>query len=73
MIIDNSPIIDKNNRTIKVESNINTEEEISISVNGLLALYYEDIENITDNIITLLPIPDLDWDNDSIWVIYTAI
>lgn len=73
MIIDNNPIIDKNNRTIKVKSNINTEEEISISVNGLLALYYEDIENITDNIITLLPIPDLDWDNDSIGVIFTGI
>lgn len=73
MTIHNNPVIDNINFTITVEFNIDPVEPVVIMINGLLAVIEEDIEDITDNIITLVSSLDIDYINDSLTVIYTKI
>ena len=70
MKIDKNPIITKSNRTIEVSHNIDTSEEVSISMNGVLVLLPEDYESINNNIITLKENLDIDYD-DNFVVFYT--
>jgi hypothetical protein len=72
MIIDNNPIIDKDNHTFEVQETINQDEEVSISVNGLIAIILDDITDITDKIITVKSDLDIDYDNDSFSIIYES-
>jgi len=73
MKIDITPTLDEANLTITVSENIDSTEEVSIMINGLMGLVSEDIQDITDNIITLKENFNLDWINDSFEIIYTAI
>jgi len=73
MTIDKEPIINSNDRTIKVKNNIDTNEDTIITVNGLIAITEDDIENISDNIITISDNTGVDFDIDVIGVIYTSL
>lgn len=73
MTVDSNPVLDEANKTITVVDNIDANDEVSISINGLMALYHEDIEDITGNTITLISQHDLDWTNDSVSVIFTSL
>jgi hypothetical protein len=70
MKIDKNPIITKSNRTIEVSHNIDSSEEVAISINGVIVLLPEDYESITNNIITLKENLDIDYD-DNFVVFYT--
>ena len=73
MTIDNNPTLDEDNRTIKAKSNINTDEETTLVVNGVLTYFNDDYSDITDDTITLKDDTDfvLDWDNDVVQIMYT--
>jgi len=73
MIIDKNPTIDKNNRTIKVKNNIDTNEDTVITINGLIAITEDDIEDISNNIITISNNTGVDFDIDVIGIIYTSL
>ena len=73
MIIDNNPILNEVNYSLMVKYYINSSEETVISLNGLLTFFADDIVDITNNIITLKPNLDIDWDEDFIEVLYTSI
>jgi len=51
VIIDNEPII--NNLSFIVEYNVNNNEPITISINGVLSIVDEDIKEVIDNVIYL--------------------
>jgi membrane protease subunit (stomatin/prohibitin family) len=69
MKIDKNPVLDEINRTITVQDNISN-AEISISINGLMAIHVDDIESVSNNIITVVPGLDIDWENDTFVVFY---
>lgn len=73
MIIDKTPIIDNVNRTITVEHNIDTSEDCSILINGLVGIHSNDILSIINNTITIKPDIDIDYINDSLSVFYTKL
>jgi hypothetical protein len=73
MVVDTSPVIDIETRKIAVSHNIDINEEVAISLNGLLAIFEDDIESISNNVITVVEGLDIDWDNDEIAVMFTAI
>lgn len=73
MIIDNTPIINELNRTFEVEFDINLEEELSIFINGLAGIHVDDIEDITNNIITIKADLGLDYSYDEFTILYTKI
>lgn len=73
MQVDKNPIVDKNNFTFTVSNNINPQEEISISINGLMAVHKDDIVSVEGNTITVVPDLDIDWDYDSFVIIYDSI
>jgi len=73
MIIDKEPDINSDNRTIKVQNNIDTDEETLILVNGLIAIISDDIDDITDDTITISEGTGTDLDNDVIAVMYTSL
>jgi hypothetical protein len=68
MKVDKEPIINESNRTLTVIDTITG--EVSISINGLMAIHADDIENISDSVITLVPGLDIDWENDYFAVFY---
>ena len=68
MIIDNNPILLDN--SLEVEYSIKQDEEVSITVNGMMAIYKDDIISIIDNKIFLKADLDLDWNNDSFSIFY---
>ncbi len=70
MIIDKSPLINSVENKFTVLENINESEDTVISVNGILAIFNDDITDITDNVITVNPHLDIDYDNDVFIVIY---
>jgi len=71
MIVDNNPALNEDDLTITVQNNIDTSEETAIIINGLISLIDEDF-SISDNIITLNDY-DVDFVNDTIWVMYTPL
>jgi hypothetical protein len=73
MNIDTSPTLNENNLTIEVAFDIDSSEEISIMINGLLAIVSDDVSDITDNVITLKEAFDIDWNNDSFEVLYSSL
>ena len=73
MEVDKEPLINSNNRTFTVQKNINQLEEVSISINGLMAIHTDDIENISGNIITIIDNLDIDWYYDSFVVFYDSL
>jgi hypothetical protein len=73
MTIDITPVLDEDNLTMTVTDNIDTSEEVSIMINGLIALTNEDFEDITDNVITLKEDFNIYWDYDSIQIMYTSL
>jgi len=70
LVIDNHPKIKK--MTLETEFNIDTNSEISISINNFTILGYEDIYNIKENIIFIDSGTTLD-EKDTITVIYNRI
>jgi len=70
MIIDKNPVIDESKRTFKVQSDINPNEEVSIAINGTMAIHLDDIEKISGNTITVIFGLDIDWNNDTFIVFY---
>ena len=74
MIIDKNPIINSINRTFTVQNTIDITEEIVIYINGIINIYPGDIEDITDNVITIKEdiAIQLDW-TDYFVVIYTSL
>jgi len=71
MIVDNNPTLNEDDLTITVQNDIDTSEETAIIVNGLISLIDEDF-SISDNIITLNDY-NVDFVNDTIWVMYTPL
>ena len=69
MIIDNNPTVNEDDRTFEVQENIDTDEDISIFINGLMAVMNDDVEDITDNVITIKDI-DIDY-HSTFQVMYT--
>jgi len=72
MEIDTNPDIDENNYTFTVQNNIDPDEEVAISMNGLIAITKDDIADITDNVITVNDSLNLDFD-ESFVVLYDKI
>jgi len=73
MIIYKEPEIDPINRTFKVSYNIDTNEDTLITVNGLLSIMNDDIEDISGNVITIKQGVNIDYENDTFAVIYTKL
>jgi len=73
MIIDKNPIIDVLNSTIQVTNNIDTNEDVLIMVNGMIAITNDDITSINNNIITISQNTGVDLDIDVIAVIYDSL
>jgi len=71
MIVDNNPTLNEDDLSITVQNNIDTSEETALIINGLISLIDEDF-SISDNIITLNDY-DVDFVNDTIWVMYTPL
>jgi len=71
--IDNSPDIDGTNRTFTVDNNILDDSEISITINGLMGIYNDDIDNVSDNVITLKDGLDVDYEGDAFVVFYEGV
>jgi len=69
MKIDKSPEIDLDNNTIKVSSNIDTDEEVWITINGMVQIEQDQITDITDDTITIEN--NLIEEFDDIIVLYT--
>ncbi len=72
MTIDNNPTLDSDNNTFTVQDNIDTSEEVCISINGLIGITSDDITDITDNVITVKNSLDIDYNNDIFYVMYTS-
>ncbi len=72
LVIDNYPKIDINKMTIITEYSINSNEEISISINNSIILSKIDIYDIVNNVIELIPDIELK-ESDAITVIYNRI
>ena len=75
MIIDNSPIIDRNNRTFTVQSDINPWEDVIISINGIWSIYNEDIIRVNSRTVSLKDTVEIDlhdYDEDEFAIIYTT-
>ena len=71
MVIDTNPIVLEN--AFQVLNNINQDDEVSISVNGLMAIHTEDIISISNNIINITPGLPIDWDLDSFTIFYSSL
>jgi len=72
MKIEQNPVLDKGNLTLKVSYNIDTNEPSIIMMNGLIALTDDDYD-ISDDTITLKEDYGIDFDNDTLCVIYTIL
>jgi len=73
MTIDINPIIDSVNYTFTVLYNIDITADVNITVNGVLAIFNDDIVNITNNIITVNNTLNLDFTSDIFTVIYDRL
>jgi len=73
MTIDINPIIDSVNYTFTVLYNIDITADVNITVNGVLAIFNDDIVNITNNIITVNNTLNLDFTSDTFTVIYDKL
>lgn len=72
LIIENYPTIDILKMTITTEFLINSEHEISISINNANILSSDDIMSIEDNIIKLIPDINLNKE-DAVVIIYNKV
>ena len=75
MIVDNSLIIDRNNRTFTVQNDINPWEDVIISVNGIWSIYNEDIIRVNSRTVSLKDTVEIDlydYDEDEFAIIYTT-
>ena len=72
MVIDQYPILDSVNKTLTVANLIDTTEDTSIAVNGIICIYDTDF-TILDNTITITDDSDINWVDDDFSVYYTIL
>ena len=72
MTIDKSPLVDLDLFAFTVTSNIDTSEDIAISINGILSIFQDDVISINNNVIFTKEFYDIDI-TDEFAVLYTAL
>jgi hypothetical protein len=70
MLIDNNPIISLDYNTLQVDDIIDANEEICVSINGIISLFKEDFERVQENTIYLKDNLDFNYSDDLV-VFYT--
>lgn len=68
MVIDKNPVILDN--SLMVQNNIIDIKDVSISINGILSIYEEDIISISNNIIYINPNLGINWETDTFVIFY---
>jgi len=72
MIIEDKPTFDKELRTFTTSKEIETSDDIVISVNGMWSIYDNDITLLDNFTIEVSELCNIDWEEDELAVIYTA-
>ncbi len=64
MIIDKNPTKDELNNTLTVSYNIDEEEDVWISINGIMTLFDEDLIKSIDDTVFLKTDLDINYDDE---------
>jgi len=73
MIIEDNPVFDKVLRTISTTKIIDKNDDVVVSLNGMWAIYDNDITILDTRTIKISDLCEIDWEEDEIAVIYTTI
>jgi hypothetical protein len=72
MIIEDNPTFNKDLRTFTTTKHIDTFDDIVISINGMWAIYDNDITVLDSRTLKVSELCEIDWEEDELAVIYTA-